>query len=154
MEKTCHMLKQLLCYCQYILPQHLLSSFIGKLANSRPDWIKNNLIDWFSRTYAITLNDALINKPHDYPTFNAFFTRKLKPGARPVDSAIDSIISPADGTIAEIGVINDQQLLQAKGMYFDLPTLFGNQHDTAALFNNGNFATIYLAPHNYPRVHM
>lgn len=148
------MLKQLLCYCQYILPQHLLSKMVGLLANSTSKRVKNNLIDWFCKAYAIDLHEAVIEAPHRYPTFNAFFTRALKPGIRPVDPAANSIVSPADGTIAEIGNIHGQRLIQAKDMYFDLNTLFGGQQDSAVFFENGNFATIYLAPHNYHRVHM
>lgn len=148
------MLKQLLCFCQYILPQHFLSWLMGKLANTKVSWLKNNLIDTFSRAYAINLDEAQIADSHAYPTFNAFFTRALKSGARPINQAPNSIISPADGSIAQIGVINNQQLLQAKGMYFDLDTLFGGQTATASAFTNGSFATIYLAPHNYHRVHM
>lgn len=148
------MLKQLLCFCQYILPQHLLSWLMGKLANCKVGWIKNNLIDFFCSMYAINLNEAEIQDSHTYPSFNAFFTRALKPGVRPINQTPKGICSPADGTIAQIGTINGQQLLQAKEMYFDLNSLFGGHTDAASLFTGGNFATIYLAPHNYHRVHM
>src|SRR3990167_10572291 len=147
------MLKQILCYCQYILPQHLLSTLVGKLANSRKPWIKNYFIDYFCRKYAVDLSEASIENAHDYPTFNSFFTRPLKPGARPIDETMNGIVSPADGCVAQLGKINGQQLLQAKNMYFNLSTLFGGRAE-AGEFANGNFATIYLAPHNYHRVHM
>jgi len=148
------MLKQLLCYFQYILPQHLISVLMGKLANATTPWLKNSFIDYFSRAYKIDLSEAVIQNPHEFQTFNAFFTRALKPGMRPVDAAASTIVSPADGKIAQLGQIEQQQLLQAKGMYFNLSTLLGGQSETAALFENGHFATIYLAPHNYHRVHM
>ncbi len=148
------MLNQLLCKLQYILPQHLISIFMGWLANSRTTWIKNNLIDFFCRSYRISLDETVINSPHNFPTFNAFFIRELKPGARVVDQNINSLVSPADGYIAAIGSIQGRQLLQAKNMYFDLTSLLGGQTDIAARFNNGSYATIYLAPHNYHRVHM
>lgn len=148
------MLKQLLCKLQYILPKHLISIIMGRLANSRTPWLKNNLIDLFCRSYKIRLDENVISMPHDYPTFNAFFTRELKPGARQIDQNISSFASPADGYIAAIGNIHNQQLLQAKNMYFDLTSLLGGNADIAAQFHNGNYATIYLAPHNYHRVHM
>lgn len=148
------MLKQLLCKLQYILPQHMISIMMGWLANSRSEWVKNKLIDLFCRNYKINLDESVISLPHDFPTFNAFFTRELKPGARPIDQDLNSFVSPADGTIAAIGMIQGKQLLQAKNMYFDLVSLLGGQTDLAARFNNGSYATIYLAPHNYHRVHM
>lgn len=148
------MLKQLLCYFQYILPQHLLSVLMGKLANARTPWLKNTFIDFFSRAYGITLDEAVIQQPHEFQTFNAFFTRALKPDARPIDATPNTLVSPADGKIAQLGRIQQQQLLQAKGMYFSLSSLLGGQDETAALFTDGHFATIYLAPNNYHRVHM
>src|SRR3990167_8458289 len=99
------MLKQLLCKLQYILPQHMISIVAGWLANSKTVWIKNTLIDLFSRNYKINLDECVINLPHDFPTFNAFFTRELKSGARRIDQDLNSFVSPADGAIAAIGVI-------------------------------------------------
>ncbi len=148
------MLKRFFCYSQYFVPQHLLSVLMGKLANSTTVWFKNWGINFFCRLYSVNLDDALIQDPHAYPTFNSFFTRALKPDARPIDQRADVLVSPADGTIAQYGQIHQQQLLQAKGMYFDVTSLLGGQTETAALFENGHYATIYLAPHNYHRVHM
>jgi phosphatidylserine decarboxylase len=148
------MLKQLLCYFQYILPKHLISVLMGKLANTSTPWLKNTFIDYFSRAYGITLDEAVVQNPHDFQTFNAFFTRALKPDARPIDATPNTLVSPADGKIAQLGRIQQQQLIQAKGMYFNLSTLLGGQDETAALFADGHFATIYLAPNNYHRVHM
>lgn len=148
------MLKRLLCQSQTLLPQHLLSIFAGKLANSRRPRLKNYLIDYFCRQYAVNMSEALIEDPHAYASFNDFFTRALKTTARRIDPSLNSIVSPADGKIAQLGPIQNQQLLQAKGMYFNLLSLLGGQTELAACFDNGYFATIYLAPHNYHRVHM
>lgn len=148
------MLKQLSCFWQYILPKYWLTRLVGCLANTRIRWIKNLFIRLICGAYPINMSEAAITNPYDYPTFNAFFTRTLKPGSRPIDDAADAIISPADGSIAQIGTIHNAQLLQAKELYFDLSTLLGGQTDLAAEFQNGAFATIYLAPHNYHRVHM
>lgn len=148
------MLKQLLTYCQYVLPQHLLTKLMGKLANCKTPWLKNSLIKVFCWRYNVNLAEALNSEPHDYPNFNAFFTRALKPAARHVDASERSIISPADGTISELGSINNKTLLQAKGMYFNLDMLLANQHDVTESFLNGSFATIYLSPKDYHRVHM
>lgn len=147
------MLKRLLCYSQYLLPKHCLSVIVGKLANSRQAWIKNRFIDFFCRLYSINFSEAVIENPHEFVTFNDFFTRALKPGARPFTVDGDKILSPADGSMAQFGSISDQQLIQAKNMYFNLKTLLASDAN-AELFDGGYFATIYLAPHNYHRVHM
>ncbi|EKD71340.1 MAG: hypothetical protein ACD_46C00207G0002 [uncultured bacterium] len=142
-------------YLQYLLPQHLLSELAGKLADAKTPWLKDFLIKQFMRTYHINLSETLIKNPAEFASFNDFFIRRLKPDARPIDhSSTREIISPADGTIAQIGMIKQNQLLQAKNFYFDLETLFGHDLEAAQTFVDGNFATIYLAPHNYHRVHM
>jgi phosphatidylserine decarboxylase len=148
------MLKHFLPYFQYILPQHLLTKLAGKLADSRTPWLKNFLIKQFIKTYHVNLTEALIENPEAYDNFNQFFIRELKPGIRPIASAPNAIISPADGYIAQIGNIQKKQLLQAKNFYFDLGTLLGGDTQLADNFHDGTFATIYLAPHNYHRVHM
>lgn len=139
---------------QYIVPHHLISEAMGKLANSKNIWLKNKIIDWFCSHYTIDMSEAAQSDPHAYATFNDFFTRALKPSCRPIDPDPATIASPADGAIAQLGRINGQQLLQAKNMYFNLNTLLGGQQQLADEFANGSFATIYLAPHNYHRVHM
>lgn len=147
------MLKRLLCYSQYLLPKHCLSVLVGKLANSRQTWIKNRFIDFFCRLYSINFSEAVIENPHEFVNFNDFFTRELKPGARTIVVDRDKVLSPADGSLAQFGTINGQQLVQAKNMYFNLKTLLASESN-AQLFDGGYFATIYLAPHNYHRVHM
>lgn len=148
------MLKQFLCYSQYILPQHGISKIMGNIANTRNVWLKNKLIDLFCQHYQVDLRDAAVQDPHAYETFNDFFTRALKPDVRPIVTGDYTVASPADGTLATLGTIQQQQLIQAKNMYFDATTLLGGQAELGALFQNGHYATIYLAPHNYHRVHM
>lgn len=148
------MKKKLFVNIQHITPKHGLSALMGKLAETRVNWLKNYIIRSFSKLYKVSMNEALVENLHDYPTFNDFFTRQLKHNARPICTDPKSIASPADGTIAELGKITDRQLLQAKNSYFNLDSLFGGDKETANLFQNGDFATIYLAPHNYHRVHM
>ncbi|MHB1222206.1 MAG: archaetidylserine decarboxylase [Gammaproteobacteria bacterium] len=148
------MLKHLFAYIQYLLPQHLISCGAGALANSKNLTIKNNFIKKFIHLYKIDMKEAVIENPEDYASFNEFFIRYLKPALRVIDPAKDAIVSPADGKIAEAGKINQQLLLQAKGQYFDLKGLLGNDTALAQQFENGQFATVYLAPNNYHRVHM
>jgi phosphatidylserine decarboxylase len=148
------MVKKYLPYLQYVLPQRLLSSFAGLLANSSIPWLKNWLIKRFIKVYNIDLSEAVIENPKTYPTFNQFFIRQLKPGARTIAADRDDIASPAEGFIAQIGSINQNQLLQAKNCYFNLDTLLANDTESAKRFYNGTFVTVYLAPNNYHRVHM
>lgn len=139
--------------CQAFLPQHALSVLAGKFANSRNPRIKRFVINFFLKRFDFNLAEAVESDPHAYACFNDFFTRALKPDARPMDEATTSIVCPADGSVAEVGSIKGQQLLQAKGMVYELSTLLAH-HPLAEAFTDGRFATIYLAPHNYHRVHM
>lgn len=148
------MLKRLFVIIQYLLPQHLLSVCLGKAANCRHEALKNWAIKRFVKAYRVDLSEAIHENPEHYPTFNDFFIRRLKPEARPIADNSNAMICPADGTIAEIGSISQNQLLQAKNSYFDLEALLGNDTDAAKQFYNGNFATVYLAPNNYHRVHI
>jgi phosphatidylserine decarboxylase len=147
------MFSQISAYLQYIYPQHLLTELAGQLANSPTPWLKNYLISNFVRSYRVDMSSALIENPLQYATFNDFFTRKLKPELRPI-AQDPEIASPVDGKVAQIGVIKDQQLLQAKNFYYDLKTLLGNDAALAETFNGGSYTTLYLAPHNYHRIHM
>lgn len=143
----------LFTHAQALLPQHALSRFAGTLANSTRPWLKDKLIQYFLGKYDINLAEAEKSDPKAYASFNDFFTRALKPGVRRLSDNAKAIASPADGRFAELGQINDTQLIQAKGMVYSLDSLFAND-PAAADFANGQFATIYLAPHNYHRVHM
>ncbi|MBX3708314.1 MAG: phosphatidylserine decarboxylase [Gammaproteobacteria bacterium] len=148
------MLKRISVYIQYALPHHLLTMMIGWLAQLRITWLKNWMIKRFIKKYRIDMSLAVIENPEEYPDFNAFFIRQLKPHLRPVANASHDIACPADGSIAQIGDIKKNQLLQAKNFYFGLEQLLGGDSDFTQRFYHGSFATFYLAPHNYHRVHM
>lgn len=139
---------------QYCLPQHTLSRALGYLANCDNERIKNTFIDGFIKRYQVDLRDALIEDPHAFATFNEFFTRALKPGARPIEAAANQFISPADGQLSEFGTIQADSLLQAKGQHYSLTTLLGGNAALAQHFIDGHFFTVYLAPCDYHRVHM
>lgn len=139
---------------QRLLPQHALTNFAGLLANCRISWLKNYLIRDFLSRYAVNLAEALEPDPTQYPNFNAFFTRALAPGMRPIASGSHDIISPADGTISQIGDITQDRILQAKGHTYTCLELLGNHADLAEPFRTGSFLTVYLAPKDYHRVHI
>lgn len=143
-------------WAQKLIPQHLISRMVGKLANIQITWLKNKMITWFIKRYRVDLSEALIEDPGAYPSFNAFFTRALKPEARPLPTPTDTtaIISPVDGTVSELGFIKEQTLLQAKGHQYDLSTLLGGHQHRVGPFKNGAFFTAYLAPKDYHRVHL
>lgn len=115
--------------------------------------IKNSLISIVRRLYNIDLSDAEISEAHAYPSFNSFFTRALRPGARPLPATGNSVISPADGTLSCFGYLDDQRLVQAKGRTYSVREFLGSAH-AGETFTGGAYATIYLAPGNYHRVHM
>lgn len=148
------MLKKLRVYLQYILPQHFISAFFGKLSASQNLWIKSNFIKYFIKRYQVDMTQAEIEDPSQYRSFEDFFTRKLKSTSRPVSEQKATVICPVDGTVAEIGKINKNQLLQAKGSYFNLESLLGNDEEVASYFIDGEFATLYLSPKDYHRIHM
>ena len=139
---------------QHLLPQHGLSRLVHALARSRAPRLKNLLISAFVRGFRPDLADAVQPDPLAYESFNAFFTRALRPGARPVASAPDAIASPVDGTVSELGTIDGDRLLQAKGRHYTLEALLAGREDWVRRFRGGSFATIYLAPYNYHRIHM
>lgn len=139
---------------QHLLPQHALSALMHRLTRvENPRWTQA-LIRLFCRRFDLNLDEALESRAEAYPTFNAFFTRALKPGARPMPSDSRALASPADGTISQIGLIEDEAIFQAKGKSFDLTTLLGGEAGRAAPFRGGRFATIYLSPRDYHRLHM
>ncbi len=139
---------------QYLAPQHALSHLAGWLSERRWKWFKNWQIHYLTKRYNVDLQAAASSNIDDYPTFNSFFTRALKPGLRPIVQGPDEVASPADGAISQIGHINDMLLLQAKGFTYTLQNLLGGQEKLAHEFQDGSFATIYLAPKDYHRVHM
>lgn len=139
---------------QYLLPHHWLSRLTGYLANCRVVWIKRLLIQAFARQYQVNMQEAARESLDDYTDFNDFFTRALKPDARPVDPADDCVVSPADGVVSQLGSLDDGRLLQAKGRHYSLLRLLGDDLEKARLFSGGSFITIYLSPRDYHRVHM
>lgn len=139
---------------QYLLPQQALSRLAGKLANCRVPRVKNWLIAYFLRRYAVNMSEAAQPDPYQYLDFNNFFTRELKESVRPLAAYPNAIISPADGSISQIGAIQSGRIFQAKNFTYDVQALLGGSADRAAPFMGGKFATIYLAPKDYHRVHM
>jgi phosphatidylserine decarboxylase len=138
---------------QYLLPQHALSRLILRATRVRTPWFKNALVRGFLKLYAIDMTEAAQGDPLSFGSFNEFFTRTLKPGARSIAADPAAIACPVDGTISEAGSIDGERLMQAKGRCYALTELLAAQ-PWARDFEGGSFATIYLAPFNYHRVHM
>ncbi|WP_449447779.1 archaetidylserine decarboxylase [Thermomonas brevis] len=137
----------------YVLPHRLLSSLARRLAYSTNRSLKQWLIDTVTRKFGVDLSEAAEPDPTAYPTFNAFFTRALKPGARTPDADPHALLMPADGHISQCGPIVEGRIFQAKGQGFTAAELLGSEAD-AAPFRDGSFATVYLSPRDYHRVHM
>jgi len=138
---------------QHLVPHHLLSRCTGWLAQLRqPIWLKNWVIQRFVRHFKVNMAEAAEPDPARYASFNDFFTRPLREGARQIGDA--DIVCPADGAISQMGRIQENLLFQAKGRYFSAEELLGGDLERAQLFYGGNFATIYLSPKDYHRVHM
>jgi phosphatidylserine decarboxylase len=139
---------------QYLLPQHLLSRLVGWVAASRIGVVRTVLIRAFLGRYPVDLAEAAASDPAAYASFNDFFTRRLRAGARAFDGDPRAALSPADGILSQAGPIAGDTLLQAKGIDYSAAALLGGDASLAAEFAGGTFATVYLAPHNYHRVHM
>ena len=138
---------------QQLVPQQQLSKVAGRLAASRHPYVKRAFIRSFAKAYHVSLDEYERQSFNAYESFNDFFTRELKDDARPIDTTADGIVSPADGVISQLGQIEDHKLLQAKGRYYDVGQLLADSED-GHYFADGSFATVYLAPSNYHRVHM
>lgn len=139
---------------QYLLPQHGLSRMAGWLANTQINCIKSRFIRWFIQKYQVDMSIAENPDPDSYACFNDFFTRPLAEGQRPITPDNKAIACPADGCISQLGDIKHGQIFQAKGHEYRLLELVGGDADIAKLFNDGSFATVYLSPKDYHRVHM
>jgi len=148
------MKESLFILMQYLTPQHLLSRLAGKLANCPWRAIKAPFIRWFIQRYKVDMTQALEPDPDAYGSFNAFFTRALRADARPLHGDDGTVVCPADGVVSQLGPVRDGLLLQAKGRRFSLQTLLGGDSALAGEFDEGCFATIYLSPRDYHRVHM
>lgn len=138
---------------QALIPQKLLGKLVYRLSRSEVRWLKNLLIGGFIRLYPIDLSEAEPKEPDAYPNFNSFFTRRLRDGARPLTGGEDVIVSPCDGRLTEYGSLDGNRLVQAKGRQYTSHALLGESPDLIESFDGGSFMTIYLAPHNYHRVH-
>jgi phosphatidylserine decarboxylase len=147
-------MKTLFLLAQKIVPQHLLSRLVGMLASCEIGWLKNLLIARFIHIYGVNMAEALNPDPYSYKCFNDFFTRALKDGARTLAPAPNAVLSPADGVFSALGAIRDDAIFQAKGHDYSLTTLLGGDPARAAPFRNGTFATVYLSPKDYHRVHI
>lgn len=145
--------ERLLAGIQALLPQHFLSRIVYAVMRCETKWVKNTLIYLISKVAGINADEALSPDPADYASFNAWFTRALKPGVRTFDQEKDAFISPCDGRISETGSLDKNQILQAKGRTYTLQSLLANDPVCDELLD-GYFSTIYLSPRDYHRIHM
>lgn len=148
------MKQRLFIISQFLLPHHLLSRLAGCVAQCRVSWFKNAFTRWFARRYQVDMSQALVEDLTAYEHFNAFFTRALKPEARPLDPNPGAVLCPADGAVSQLGSIEHGRIFQAKGHSFSTLELLGGDSQMAAPFMGGSFATVYLSPRDYHRVHM
>ena len=137
---------------QYVLPKRGLTALAGRVASRERGTTTTRLVRWFVRKYGVDLGEAVESDPAAYASFNDFFTRALKPGARPIADA--DLVCPVDGTISQFGAIEHDQVLQAKGHRYSTTALVGGDHALAERFHDGSFATLYLSPKDYHRIHM
>ncbi|KPM82412.1 phosphatidylserine decarboxylase [Pseudoalteromonas lipolytica] len=136
------------------MPKHFISRMVGKLAAAKAGGLTTALIKLFIKQYKIDMTEAKYPDPAHYKTFNEFFTRPLKEGIRPLAEESDIIAHPVDGAISQLGDVVDGQIIQAKGHDYSLQALLGGKEEDTAPFLGGKFATIYLAPKDYHRIHM
>lgn len=146
--------EKLFAALQYITPQHRLSRAAGWLANHRAPGIKNRFIEWFIKRYQVDMSEAAEENPRAYACFNDFFTRALKPDVRPIAPEREAVVCPADGVISQLGTISEGRIFQAKGQLYTTRELLGGDEQLAHEFDDGAFATVYLAPKDYHRVHI
>ena len=144
---------RLFVWLQYLLPQHGLSRLILRVTRIRTTWFKNRLIGGFLKLYDVDMSEAIESDPYRYGSFNEFFTRPMRHDARPIAAEENAVASPVDGRVSEAGTMECDLLLQAKGRRYRLADLLAGQ-PWARRFEGGVFATIYLAPFNYHRIHM
>ncbi|MGQ8820988.1 archaetidylserine decarboxylase [Bibersteinia trehalosi] len=139
---------------QYLMPQLGLTRVAGWLAEKEWGAVTHFIIKLFAKVYNVNFTEAEKSSPSDYKSFNEFFIRPLKMGARPIVSGENVLCLPADGRVSEVGRIEDNRLIQAKGHHFTLETLLANDVELAEKFKDGDFITTYLSPRDYHRVHM
>jgi phosphatidylserine decarboxylase len=137
---------------QYLLPKQALTTFAGVVAQWRGGAVTTAIIRWFVGRYGVNMAEALNSSLESYPTFNEFFTRALAPGSRPLAPA--ALVCPVDGAISQFGAIAGGRIFQAKGHDYSATALVGGDAALAAQFDDGDFATLYLSPKDYHRIHM
>jgi phosphatidylserine decarboxylase len=138
--------------CQYLIPKQALTTLAGKFAESEAGSLSTSVIRWFVKRYGVDLSEAVDGDPVSYRSFNEFFTRPLRAGARPLANA--DFLCPVDGAISQFGRIDRDQIFQAKGHHYSTTALVGGDSELAARFEDGAFATLYLSPRDYHRIHM
>lgn len=146
--------ERLFALLQTILPHHLLSRMMGKLTHCRIGWVKKTYMKIIIRQFNVNMDEAAETDLNKYEHFNAFFTRSLKAGARTFVDGVQNIASPVDGRVSQAGTITDGRIFQAKGHDYALTTLLGGNDAWSRRFNGGEFATLYLSPKDYHRIHM
>lgn len=139
---------------QYPLPQHAISRAVHWLTRVRQPAFKNWIMRRFIHRFGVDMSEAAQPDPAAYANFNAFFTRTLRDGARPLANESDAVACPVDGTVSQAGAIAEGRIFQAKGQSFTAMELLGNNAELAAQFDNGAFTTLYLSPRDYHRIHM
>lgn len=139
---------------QYLLPKQALTQLAGWAAERRGGWLTHTVIRWFIRRYQVDMSEAANPDPASYASFNDFFTRALRSDARPLAADEQTLVMPVDGAISQLGIIASDQLYQAKGHHYSSEALLGGDRPLAARFSNGHFATIYLSPRDYHRIHL
>ena len=151
-DRICGMSERFDVLSQYVLPKRSLTAFGGRIARARAGAATTRLIRWFVAKYGVDMNEAAEPDIAAYASFNDFFTRALKPGARPLAQA--TLVCPVDGAISQFGAIDRDRILQAKGHDYTATALVGGDAGLGATFEHGNFATLYLSPKDYHRIHM
>lgn len=139
---------------QHLLPAHLLSRGMYAFTRIRTPWLKNAFTRWFIARFKVNMAEALVEDPTLYEHFNAFFTRALKPEARPIARQPGEICCPVDGAVSQGGQIRDGRIFQAKGQDYSLQELLGGDPALSAQFEQGAFLNLYLSPRDYHRIHM
>lgn len=137
---------------QYVMPKQAMTTFAGRVAGAKGGSMTTSLIRWFVGKYGVNMDEAANSDIASYPSFNEFFTRPLRAGARPLAQA--DYVCPVDGAISQFGDIDDHQIFQAKGHKFTTAELVGGDQTLAAHFQHGHFANLYLSPKDYHRIHM
>lgn len=150
----CSLMDRLLTLPQYLIPSHSLSVLMHRITRCEVTWFKNLFIRFICWKFKVDISEAASAELADYPSFNAFFTRELREGIRPVAKGDSIVISPVDGAISQLGPVSDGRIVQAKGRDYSLLELLGGDEQLAAEFEGGQFATIYLSPRDYHRIHM